>query len=68
MESTVTLCEGSHPKTKEFPKVTSENLFERGTARRNYFYLEHWISHGRLKALTDNSSKIPGSSKALISL
>ena len=63
------------PKTKEVPKVTSEvtseNLFERWTARRNYFYLEHRISHGCAKAARSADRQlveIPGSSKALISL
>ena len=59
------------PKTKEVPKVTSENLFERWTARRNYFYLEHRISRGCAKAARSADrqlAEIPGSSKALISL
>ena len=63
------------PKTKEVPKVpsevTSENLFERWTARRNYFYLEHRISLGCVKATRSADRQlveIPGSSKALISL
>ena len=62
-------------KTKEVQKVTSEvtseNLFERWTVRRNYFYLEYRISHGCAKAARSADRQlveIPGSSKALISL
>ena len=63
------------PKTKEVQivtsEVTSENLFERWTARRNYFYLEHRISHECAKAARSADRQlveIRGSSKALISL
>ena len=56
------------PKTKKVPKVTLEILFERWTARSNYFYLEHRISHGCAKAARSADRQlveIPGSSKAL---
>ena len=62
-------------KTEEVPKVTSEvaseNLWALNCAHRNYFYLEHRISHGCAKAARSADQQlveIPGSSKALISL
>ena len=60
-----------NPKTKEVPKVTSEVTSENACARRNHFCIEHRISHGCAKAARSADRqlvKIPGSSKALISL
>ena len=57
-------------KRKRFRKSLLKSFWALNCARRNYFYLEHRISHGCVKAAQSADRqlvKISGSSKALVS-